>query len=330
MKRVLLLCVSLAVVYNIQAAPHYISLLKEHSPDGYFLLKHALRKRYTFGETEIIADPASRYINTTSVRTIAATIPTAVHEASHLYTDIIALYYMQKKGMPVKPDTMYLYYTGGKRGVYVSLTPSFHFSDMQHSIPKHSAALRFQSLIHENAVEDGAGVYELLNEWTAYYWESSVCMDILPLFVEAGQIEGYYDFFQGYISSYTGAAEFRFYLMSYLLYARINRPEIYSEIYANSPFKDAVRIIDLMTYRKYTEFFILKSEISDALSKERVQLKEDDKLLTFTFQDTSSTKVKTLSGDYTYLVKLMRQEKFKTVVKEFGLQPYYPEYVFLK
>ncbi|MFW5808501.1 MAG: hypothetical protein ACOCWH_05575 [Spirochaetota bacterium] len=302
----------------------YLAILKEYSPDGYYLASRTGSARYVFGDTIVTADPVSAYINKGSRLSVALSLPEAIHEATHHYTDIMGCKRLHESGSEAGPGRAYLYYTGGKSSVFVRLTPSYPFSLMRPAVPDHPATMRFSLLAQSS--EAGHGVYELLDEWNAYLRSADLCLELLPLFWRLQDYDGIVSFYTIYGTLWTGMAEFRFYVLEYLVRASEEEQAIYRQMYTNGPLLHALRRIDSQTARHLDRYFRIKSTHARRLRSERISTVERDGLLVFTYPDGSSISVETQRDEYEFLLVLMNAKRYVKTSRSFGMLPSLPQY----
>ena len=79
------------------------------------------------------------------------------------------------------------------------------------------------------------GVYGLLDEFASYCWQLNNHVKLIPFRGEKTYVQW---------GSYLNYMEFRYYILSYLLYAREHYPELYEEITDNEAFCRAFTAID--------------------------------------------------------------------------------------
>ena len=91
-----------------------------------------------------------------------------------------------------------------------------------------------------------SGIYGFLEEFNSYYQGCLFSYNIYPFFRD--ELEQTRDTWHGYISnlmgSYNAYAEFKYYILTYLLYAQELNSGIYNDIMNNEPYRIAFTIID--------------------------------------------------------------------------------------
>lgn len=172
---------------------------------------------------------------------------TAVHEESHVYTALAERWDTDR------------YYIGGGEYVDVTRTKSFPAREITGTIPESLRTFRFSTYIDtasKSPSTQASGVYGLLNEWTAYYWGAHndwMLKDYDTLRIQTVTIAGTGKGSGGGSNSRSryrlsggpqAYAEFRYYILRYMLYAKEKHPNIYQEILDNTDFCLVFTVID--------------------------------------------------------------------------------------
>ncbi len=208
-----------------------LALLDAYDPDGAYILRHTSERggMMWFSGFRSIAGAYDNFA-------------TAVHEQSHEYTN----YYTgepignsyTKKYMPPNERI----YIGDGKALQVKMTPVFDSFEIVDDVPEDLRGLRFDEYV--NTDEDFLdsrqhGIYGLFNEYTAYCWGMNADFLLEPY----GEANGLV--FPGEISSqFVAFAEFRYYMLKYLLYAEEHYPKVYKEVLANKSFREAFTAVD--------------------------------------------------------------------------------------
>ena len=194
---------------------HIQQLLGEYDPDGAFLVEYGL------AQGDDISAFYEDYERTVDV------IGTVVHEEFHEYSKTT--------------DGYERLYMGEESSLDVPYTEVYHTKKMSGSVPDQCQTLRFDTYISEPSSGLAAneyGAYGLLNEFCAYSWgmNNTICM------------RPYYETFSDSVDTWRtwislGAsdrmayAEFKYYILHYLQYAKKHYPQVYEGIMANEAFK---------------------------------------------------------------------------------------------
>ena len=130
-------------------------------------------------------------------------------------------------------------YIGGGNHITVNLTNTFASSEMVSTIPASLRTFRFDTYVNGDLVmaSNQFGPYGLLDEFTAYCWGMHNQVAVRD-YMRENRIRELYD------NNYVAYAEFRYYILHYMLYAREHYPEVYQEILNNTSFRRAFTTID--------------------------------------------------------------------------------------
>jgi hypothetical protein len=204
-----------------------LSLLKQYSPDGYFIVDTYMRE---CGNTDFMEywDPSSEDSRWDSINTI-------VHEIAHGYMGELA-------------DRNSLYYIASRdERIMVPLTSVFFSREMVPTFPERLRTFRFDTYVNCSEDELGSqaeGAYGLLDEMNAYFIGTKASWDLLPYFRSRGADAPWSSFFSAVNGTLYGILEFKLYVLKYLEYAQANRPAVYRDITANASFAKAFLAVD--------------------------------------------------------------------------------------
>ena len=204
-----------------------LSLLDAIDPDGAYIIRNSSTSSFTFwfGSAKTIGEGLN-------------SLSTAVHEQCHDFcgkTTGLRYNSIQGKYMPANERI----YIGNGQHILVSMTDVFPSSEMVESIPESLRTYRFDTYVDGDPVTGSIqfGPYGMLDEFAAYCW--GVHNDIQQVaFRKANNLS------IRYTNSFLAYAEFRYYILHYMLYAKDNYPTVYSGILNNSSFRQAFNTID--------------------------------------------------------------------------------------
>ena len=206
-----------------------LALLDAYDPDGAFIIRNSDESKLMqwFRGASTLEAAVSGYNFMTQ----------AVHEQCHDFT--------ARGGW--QTDNIYL---GNGYYIQVPHTEVFDSIEIVTSIPAEikSASRRFTTYIdntNELLASRQHGVYGLLNEFTAYCWELHNELATLP-YAEENDLGRYSS--NGYVSY----AEFQYYILHYMLYAKEHHPDVYQGILNNSIFRTAYASVEA-TFRQEVE-----------------------------------------------------------------------------
>ncbi len=169
--------------------------------------------------------------------TITSGIDMAVHEEAHGY-------FWDKA--PSYNSLAYLMPDGSDQVVYY--TNVFSSNEIADLIPQELRTLRYDTYIGDydpNLSSQANGPYGLLNELNAYYWGTRASVSLYHYYLtQPVSEEMWFEFSNNCSSSYFAYAEFRYYILTYMLYARDNHPDVYNGIIGNEAFREAFTTLD--------------------------------------------------------------------------------------
>lgn len=202
-----------------------LALLKAYDAEGYFIADSV---RKSGADIMAFADKSG---------TATIDLDTIVHECCHmLATGTIS-------------NGMYTvrYYTGSGNFVPITFSKPFYTVEMARYIPERLRTFRYNVYVgapSENLGANIEGVYGLLNEFMAYLWGMNNVLSMYGYYKAQNLDEAYWEYYYKGMNCRQAYAEFRFYILTYLLYARDSHPEYYNEIINNAAFRNVFKIID--------------------------------------------------------------------------------------
>ena len=273
------------------------SLSGKYDKDGYFLSDYAFNRNDGF-----FAFMQLFYF--TPQTPVIQTLPTVVHEAFHKYT-------RNDTGLTVdgKEHESMKVYTGNGKGIKVHFTRIFRSKDIAESMPKRcrDTSSRF-SLYVEDAggtmLSDWDGIYGLLNEFGGYCWGMH---DNVKLFAYRDRFADTLGTWQGFIeegeSDRLAYAEFKYYILHYLRYAKEHHPAIYKKIMANAKFKKAYTVLEKQFSQDIAQYEKQVGQVRLRIKRAGGNVSEVDKLT----KDTSVRK------SYDVLIKEIGKKTYRDI-----------------
>lgn len=205
-----------------------LKLLDAIDPDGAYIIRNSSENTFSFwfGSAETIGEGIDD-------------LSTAVHEQCHGFCSTpsgIRYNNIQGKYMAAKEWI----YIGDGKYIEVSLTDVFPSSEMVDTVPESLRTFRFDTYINgsPSMASIQYGVYGILNEFTAYCWDNNNAILQKDFRIENNLVRSWYT------NSFLAYAEFRYYTLHYMLYARDNYPTVYDGIMNNSSFRQAFTTVD--------------------------------------------------------------------------------------
>ena len=208
-----------------------LALLDAYDPDGAFLIRNT---------SETMTMAWFRGLDT--IGEGYDDMGSAVHEQCHEYTDYSPGDLHRNPYTGRYMDASERIYVGGGKAVQVEMTDVFDSVEMVDEVPEELRGNRFDTYVNTSdstLASRQHGIYGLLNEYTAYCWGMNTRNLLEPYgyandLIPAGMLSDYYMSF----------AEFRYYMLKYLLYAQENYPEVYIEVIENDSFREAFTKVD--------------------------------------------------------------------------------------
>jgi len=259
-----------------------------HDPDGLFMLEEFEKapRVVSFGNLTVTLeshDDFDSYVRGNSRLERIQCLNTLVHELSHAYTERLAWSQAAARGLDVEmKDQYFCYYLGGGESVLIRETPGFPSRDIHADFPAELKTERYRIYIHPSKPDLGTqqhGVYGLLDEFNAYYQGTRAAFRCAPFFREqGGQTPGVWlDFFDTVHSTYFARAEFKLYILRYLLRARTKAPKTYRLIMGNAEFRRAFTRVDSLYGALIEEFTRMKEATLEALGQAGYRIKVDNR-----------------------------------------------------
>lgn len=165
---------------------------------------------------------------------ITDTIDVAVHEQCHVYT-----------WTRVKSFHENNIYIGNKKKIRVKFSKIFRTKKMARSIPKRCRTFRYPVYISKadpKLTANQDGIYGLMDEFNAYHWGMNTNVALYKYYKRFGLESDAWDTFVDIgLNGKQAYAEFKYYILHYLYYAKKHYPKVYRGIMANKNFKRAYR-----------------------------------------------------------------------------------------
>lgn len=257
-----------------------LAILWEYHPEGYYIIKRMqdLPIRKSNGEVKYssymmlgkIPVPVNfpdweKYIGEGDIIQQLDGMDTAIHEINHSYTHSYFYRIVQDYITFKDKELQYVRYT--KKGTVASFyinrqltilvecdfTNIFPAAELRYVIPEELRTFRFDTYIYPGVNREAekpdyfnTGIYSFLDEFNAYYQDCFFSYNMYPFFsdVLAQTKDTWLGYLRNLMGSYSAYAEFKYYILTYLLYAQELNSAIYDDIMSNEPFRVAFTMID--------------------------------------------------------------------------------------
>ena len=245
-----------------------LALLDTYCPNGAYILR----------ATE--AD-GSNFMVWLQDDTLLNRIETAVHEQSHAYTSYNSSYNMKKDPATGEYSIAIerAYYLGEGSHIMVPETATYKTEEIASIVPESLRSFRYDTYVGAGATVDSNvnGIYGLMNEFTAYSWGSLAGISLYEYFLDQPlTAENWLEYVSIASSSYFAYSEFKFFILSYMLYAKENYPEIYEQTMNNQALLDAFRIVEIRYRATVEQYFANLDSLEEYLEANGLDTKREN------------------------------------------------------
>lgn len=227
---------------------------------------------------------------------ILSGIDTAVHEETHIYS-----YASEKNGKAA-------YYIGNQKIIYVPLTEIFPSQEMAASIPSSLRTFRYVAYIAdpgENLASNVDGIYGLLNEFMAYRSGMNTIVSLYDYLIdEDADWDTWMLFINECENDMQAYAEFKYFILHYLYYAKQNYLDIYKAILQNTQFCKAYKKLESSYAKLLRQYQKDLTKLQKYYAKKGYTLTIKNSTISLT---SPEKKTITLSRCYSTYLKLEKQ-----------------------
>lgn len=167
---------------------------------------------------------------------------TAVHEVYHAVSFRLG-YQLLVEAQATEPVDNEGFYAGGTP-LLVRFSANYPARDMDASYPVDARTTRYATYVSPSSDSQSTqqdGVFGLLDEWTAYLHDGRTIVDFWPwvrdVAPRARQL--YVTYRSRFHEMWVPYAEFKLFILHYLLHAREHRPDVYRALMTNDTFRRA-------------------------------------------------------------------------------------------
>jgi hypothetical protein len=228
------------------------ALLARISPRGEAIIAayEALPTTFELPEgpwTESSEDTFDGYFRDSAIDTVVTYMTTGVHEMTHGYNGRMGFQLLAERDLSYGDGAMA--FPIGEAPQLVRFTPTFPSIELASTFPGDVHTFRYEGYIDPAQPTLGTqryGVYGLLDEYVAGYTGMRTTVDFWPWVrdeapVDAQLIINYAVMIDDILGEY---AEFRLFILHYMLHARDNHPDVYEAVLANDDFRAAFVAVD--------------------------------------------------------------------------------------
>lgn len=269
-------------------------LLKKYDPDGAYIMQ----KQIAAGNDICVwFSGQDRIIDS---------IGTAIHEETHGYSFRYAKYFNQTA-----------YFVGNKKAIQVTHTKVYRSKIMARSIPGRLRTFRYNTYVAKpdaNLSSDVQGAYGLLNEFMAYQRGMNTIVLLFPYLKEQNAD---WEAWESYIycceNDRQAYAEFKYYILHYLYYAKKHYPDVYKGIVNNRQFCRAYRMLEKnfrKCIRQYEKDLKKLKQIVDAHPGYWLEITDENIMVNYGDRGMG---VGRFTADYRKLCKEVGKKKYKSI-----------------
>lgn len=245
-----------------------LALLDKYCPNGAYILR----------ATEQDGDDFMVWMNNGD---LIERLCTAVHEQEHGYSSYNRQHSIKRDPVTgeYKIATAEAYYTGEGMHILVPETDTYHTEEIAAIVPEDLRSFRYNTYVGAGVEVDSnvSGIYGLMNEFTAYCWGSTTNVSLYEYFLDQPfSEENWLKYVMMSSGDYFAYSEFKYYILSYLIYAKENYPSIYEQTLNNEALRDAFRIVEARYRATVEQYFANLDRLEDYLKENGVAARHTD------------------------------------------------------
>tara|TARA_R110000796_G_scaffold71409_4_gene162119 strand:+ start:47456 stop:48472 length:1017 start_codon:yes stop_codon:yes gene_type:complete len=230
--------------------------LDKYSPENSEMLRllYSLPSKYQLNGITINLtkeQAPSFWVSDHSEKGILKRLNTVVHESMHGLTSRLPYTLLKERDDSYYSfkDSYSAFYVNRDSSFLVKHSPVFSSNRISDEIPKALRTFRFKPYIAPRSKILGSqanGIYGLADEWNAYYFGTKTALDLFDYYKSKSSQnhEVYLEYVSNIASTYYAYYEFKYFILKYLEYAKLNEKEVYDGIMANFEFRKAFTSID--------------------------------------------------------------------------------------
>ena len=272
-----------------------MKILDRYDPDGAYII----RKQKAAGDNILSWFYSGRIIDD---------IGTAVHEETHGYSF---------RGM----YNGYAYYVGKEKTIKTSFTTVYQSKQMASSIPKKLRTFRYDIYVANplsGLSSDIYGVYGLMNEFMAYRMSMNNAVSLYSYYVDKNaDWDTWGVFIRECENGKLAYAEFKYYILHYLFYAKKHYPQVYKDIVKNKQFCKAYRIMESSYGRLVRVYGKDLEKMQELMEKKGHILRiEKDYVCFYESEESGGNGIGRSTADYDRLLKELKKTRYVSIHKQ--------------
>jgi hypothetical protein len=293
-----------AVLSFPQKRQYALDLLKKYDPEGWYIVTSVNELAYNNNFDQYAEGNAKNHVRDA--------LGTIVHELNHGYSALMAW-----KLRPKERDQYACYYIGDTSHILVKYTPVFLTEEIGTEVRPELHTFRFDTYIYNpkekiQITSNVLGIYGLLDEWVAYYHGTKTDVYMYKWY-EANTnntVEDWRNYFSTVGSVINAYVEFKFYCLTYLLYAQKNKPEVYQGIINNAEFIEVFMIVNQRYGTLVNEYLTIKKNILKKLQNKGIKVSEDEEWIFMNGEGTGN-----FVNEYKVLSREMEKASYQEMLK---------------
>ena len=226
--------------------------LERYSPKSHAIVKafETLPREWKIGRRTHTATTSiafDDFIEDGAAESAVSYLQTAVHEVYHGYSNVMGYKFLAETGVQNFNGLTVVHVED--EPILIVRPTSFPSRDIVATYPAAAHTMRFKRYVSEapeHQSTQASGVFGLLDEYAAYYHDARTAVDLWPWV--RGAAPATYEVAMRYtgrlFATRVPHAEFKFFILHYLWYAREHRPQVYQQVMANEEFGRAFTEID--------------------------------------------------------------------------------------
>lgn len=272
-----------------------MKILNQYDPDGAYIMK----KQKAAGDNILSWFSGGKIIDDIGV---------AVHEETHRYSF-------------QKAPSGFAYYVGKKKTINVSFTTVYQSKEMASSIPKDLRTFRYNLYVaHPTGTLSSNihGAYGMLNEFMAYRMSMNNAVSLYSYYADKNADWDTWSIFVNDCENGKMAyAEFKYYTLHYLYYAKKHHPQVYKGIVKNKQFCRAYRTME-SSYRNLIGAYEKELQKLQTLmeGKGHALKIENDTIWLYKSGENGGTGTSRFTADYNKLQKELKKAKYTAIHKQ--------------
>ncbi len=291
-----------------------LSILKTYSPDSYQLIlqTEALQNQKGDGLMIVGNIDFTKWISGKAENEVINDLGLAVHEISHSYSFRHPLI---SKAVAYN-ESATSYFIDANTTNVVKHTEVINSHQMSEMIPEELRTQRYEVYLNPKTLGLSAqkdGIYGLMNEWTAYFNNSRMEVELFDYYVEKTAddgVEKMLDYVSNVSNTLLAHYEFLYFHLCYLQYVKDNDPGVFQGIMNNTLFLETFRQVYSKFEAVIRQHEVNKKQIVTMAQSANVSCQEDERYFFI-----GNNGVGTFKPDFDKLKAELSKENFQQLLE---------------